>query len=128
MFDCTKFVQLFYFPAFYIRYPPNEFPVLSFAGAPASFPVQKENKILQKYLVWSDLLLKKAKAFIAKTLPSGPFIGIHLRNGIDWVSYHVSLVLVTKQTLKMSLMHSYIRCVHVSISRTVQTCLQLRNV
>lgn len=56
-----------------------------FPGAPASFPVQLENRNLHKYLHWNDEILTKAKEFIKTKLPRGAFIGIHLRNGIDWV-------------------------------------------
>lgn len=59
--------------------------VLAFTGAPASFPVQESNRRLHRYLEWNDNVLNKAKEFIS-TLPYGPFIGIHLRNGVDWVS------------------------------------------
>ena len=67
------------------KYPSAKWPVLAFTGAPASFPVQLENKHLQKYLQWNDKITNMAKNFIKKTLPPGAFIGIHLRNGIDWV-------------------------------------------
>lgn len=66
------------------KYPADKFPVLAFTGAPASFPVQKENIELQQYLKWSDKVLNEAKKFIKNSLPRGAFIGIHLRNGIDW--------------------------------------------
>ncbi|CAL4069312.1 unnamed protein product [Meganyctiphanes norvegica] len=65
------------------KYPPEKWPVLAFTGAPASFPVQKDNRGLHKYLKWSDSISKRAESFI-KTLPRGPFVGIHMRNGIDW--------------------------------------------
>ncbi|XP_033228618.1 GDP-fucose protein O-fucosyltransferase 1 isoform X2 [Belonocnema kinseyi] len=67
------------------KYPVVSWPVLAFTGAPATFPVQLENKNLQKCLQWSDSISNKAKTFIKEKLPSGAFIGIHLRNGIDWV-------------------------------------------
>ncbi|KAF6214595.1 hypothetical protein GE061_009338 [Apolygus lucorum] len=66
-------------------YPSDEFPVLAFAGAPASFPVQPENKGLHKYLAWSDNVSKEADEFIKTKLPRGAFIALHLRNGLDWV-------------------------------------------
>ncbi|KAG5884754.1 hypothetical protein JTB14_029235 [Gonioctena quinquepunctata] len=66
-------------------YSPRKWPVLAFTGAPASFPVQDENRYLQKYLQWSDSIEDEANSFISNTLPKGAFIGIHLRNGIDWV-------------------------------------------
>lgn len=67
------------------RYPPDKWPVLAFTGAPASFPVQLENLKLQKFLEWSTAIESKAYNFIRQTLPNGAFVGIHLRNGIDWV-------------------------------------------
>ena len=59
--------------------------VLAFTGAPASFPVQQENRDLHKYLVWSDRVTSRAVDFIRNVLPIGSFIGVHLRNGVDWV-------------------------------------------
>lgn len=68
------------------RYTSAEWPVLAFTGAPASFPVQLENKHLHKYLIWNDDMIFRAKNFIKKSLPPGTFLAIHLRNGIDWVN------------------------------------------
>jgi len=65
-------------------------PVLAFVGPPAAFPVEKDNVHLQKYLAWSDEIIQKAKKFI-ETLPKGPFIGIHLRNGVDWVTSYYTM-------------------------------------
>ncbi|KAK9882489.1 hypothetical protein WA026_021831 [Henosepilachna vigintioctopunctata] len=67
------------------KYPAQKFPVLAFTGAPASFPVQQENRELQKYLEWSNQVTMKAETFLKEILPKGAFVGIHLRNGIDWV-------------------------------------------
>ncbi|KAL0273813.1 UNVERIFIED_CONTAM: hypothetical protein PYX00_006398 [Menopon gallinae] len=67
------------------KYPADKWPVLAFVGAPATFPVQIENRDLHKYLEWNDDIAGKAKTFIKTVLPVGGFIGIHLRNGIDWV-------------------------------------------
>ncbi|XP_001602191.2 GDP-fucose protein O-fucosyltransferase 1 [Nasonia vitripennis] len=67
------------------KYTSAKWPVLAFTGAPASFPVQLENKKLQKCLVWNDDMNARAKAFIKTTLPRGAFVGLHLRNGVDWV-------------------------------------------
>uniref|UniRef100_A0A1I8NLW7 GDP-fucose protein O-fucosyltransferase 1 n=1 Tax=Stomoxys calcitrans TaxID=35570 RepID=A0A1I8NLW7_STOCA len=67
------------------RYPPSLWPVLAFTGAPASFPVQKENRELHAYLKWNQKYRDAAAKFIKNTLPKGAFLGIHLRNGIDWV-------------------------------------------
>lgn len=67
------------------RYPPAEWPVLAFTGAPAAFPVQQDDLHLHKYLRWSDEIDQMALDFIKSSLPPGAFIGIHLRNGIDWI-------------------------------------------
>ncbi|XP_058064759.1 GDP-fucose protein O-fucosyltransferase 1, partial [Anopheles bellator] len=67
------------------RYPGDKWPVLAFTGAPATFPVQQENVALHRYLRWSERFESEAKLFIRDSLPKGAFIGIHLRNGIDWV-------------------------------------------
>lgn len=66
------------------EYPADSYPVLAFTGAPASFPVQAENIPLQKYLVWTDEMQAKASDWVKATLPKGSYIGIHLRNGVDW--------------------------------------------
>ncbi|CAF4760694.1 unnamed protein product [Pieris macdunnoughi] len=68
-----------------IKYRPQEWPVLAFTGAPASFPVQAENVHLQKYLKWNVQILDKAKLFIKENMNGGGFLGLHLRNGQDWV-------------------------------------------
>lgn len=67
------------------RFPADRFPVIAFSGAPASFPVQKENAGLQRYLRFSKDVTARAEKFISEQIPKGAFIGIHLRNGIDWV-------------------------------------------
>lgn len=67
------------------KYDADKWKVLAFTGAPAAFPVQQENLHLHKYLKWSDEIDKKANSFIKKFLPKGAFIGIHLRNGMDWI-------------------------------------------
>ncbi|XP_058460287.1 GDP-fucose protein O-fucosyltransferase 1 isoform X4 [Malaya genurostris] len=67
------------------KYPANVWPVIAFTGAPASFPIQSENRELHKYLKWSINIENAALDFIRNSLPKGAFMGIHLRNGIDWV-------------------------------------------
>ncbi|XP_044737812.1 GDP-fucose protein O-fucosyltransferase 1 [Chrysoperla carnea] len=67
------------------KYPIDKWPVLAFTGAPGSFPVQLENRHLHKYLKWSSNILEQAEKFVKENLPKGAFVGIHLRNGIDWM-------------------------------------------
>jgi len=69
----------------HVNYPPLKWPVLAFVGAPARFPIQKENIGIQKYLKWSDKIENLANNYINDKIKPGKFIGIHLRNGIDWV-------------------------------------------
>lgn len=58
---------------------------MSFTGAPAAFPVQAENVALSKYLVYNDAVTARGDKFIKEKLAHGPYVGIHLRNGPDWV-------------------------------------------
>lgn len=67
------------------KYDAETWKVIAFTGAPAAFPVQQEHLQLHKHLKWSDEIDSKANSFIKKFLPKGAFIGIHLRNGIDWI-------------------------------------------
>lgn len=76
---------LHFIDTFSCRYTPAEFPVLAFTGPPAPFPVQKQHVRLQQYLKWSDKMAAAVQEFIVKHIP-GPFLGLHLRNGIDFVS------------------------------------------
>lgn len=55
------------------------------SGAPASFPVQLENVHLQRYVTWNSDILNRSKLFIQNNFKGGGFLGIHLRNGQDWV-------------------------------------------
>lgn len=65
------------------KYPPERYPVLALMGAPGPFPIAELDRGLQKYVVWSENMVDLAQNFINKNLKR-PFIGIHLRNGIDW--------------------------------------------
>ncbi|KAK3715939.1 hypothetical protein QZH41_016506, partial [Actinostola sp. cb2023] len=66
------------------RYPVADYPVLALMGAPGSFPCEKQNRGIQKFVKWSNTINKKADQFIKAVLPKGSFVGIHLRNGIDF--------------------------------------------
>jgi peptide-O-fucosyltransferase len=65
------------------KYPSHKFPVLSFVSAPAPFPIRAEDRPLQKYLKWKPRIMNKAIKFVKENL-SRPFIGVHLRNNLDW--------------------------------------------
>ncbi|XP_064606718.1 GDP-fucose protein O-fucosyltransferase 1-like [Liolophura sinensis] len=68
------------------RFPPEKYPVMAFKGAPASFPVKEHHIALHHYLHWSEAIQGEASQVIEKHLNNQPFVGIHLRNGIDWVN------------------------------------------
>ncbi|KAL3990822.1 GDP-fucose protein O-fucosyltransferase family protein [Acanthocheilonema viteae] len=65
------------------KFPADRYPVLSFISAPAAFPAQTDHHHLQRYLHWSKKIVAEASKYVAKSLER-PFIGIHLRNDVDW--------------------------------------------
>ena len=67
------------------RYPPSLHPVLAFKGAPASFPVKREDRQLQRYVRWNERMNALADEYINRTIGDSPYIGVHLRMGVDWV-------------------------------------------
>lgn len=67
------------------RLPVDKYPVVALRGAPAPFPMAEENIPLAKYLQWSDNIEEEAGSHIEKLMGNEKFIGIHLRNGVDWV-------------------------------------------
>ncbi|XP_065917152.1 GDP-fucose protein O-fucosyltransferase 1-like isoform X2 [Dysidea avara] len=69
----------------YTRFPVAEHPVIALAGAPGSFPVAEYNRHLQHYFKWSQSVTSLANNFIQEHIGDGPYVGIHLRMGSDWV-------------------------------------------
>ena len=60
--------------------------MLAMRGAPAGFPILAQHRHLQRYLVFSDKIEDEANKYISENFPNEKFIGIHLRNGPDWVN------------------------------------------
>lgn len=73
-------------PKWKTQYPAEKYPVLAMRGAPASFPVPKKFRPLQRHLVFSDRIVEEAEKYIENNFPNETFVGIHLRNGADWVN------------------------------------------
>ena len=69
----------------FLRYSPDQHPVLAFKGAPARFPVLPKHRHLQQYLKWSKMKNAEADEYINNTIGDVPYLAIHLRMGIDWV-------------------------------------------
>jgi len=59
------------------------------------FPVERQHVALHAYLQWSDYIADLADSLINTSIPDRPFLGIHLRNDLDWVkllfAIHISL-------------------------------------
>jgi len=66
------------------EYPVDEHPVLAFMGAPASYPVLENDRKIQTYIEWTASINSTVSNFVKKKV-KGPYVGIHLRNGLDWV-------------------------------------------
>ncbi|XP_070556817.1 GDP-fucose protein O-fucosyltransferase 1-like isoform X2 [Ptychodera flava] len=66
------------------QFPVSEHPVFAFKGAPASFPVHPENRKYHQYMKWSDSIMSEVNAHIQQLFHGESFVGIHLRNGMDW--------------------------------------------
>jgi len=65
-------------------FPPSTHPVLALNGAPANFPVNPEHRSLQRFWKWNNKMQTKRDNYVNSTLTK-PYVGIHMRNGVDWV-------------------------------------------
>lgn len=66
------------------KYPAKQYPVIALKGAPASYPMMAQDRINQKFMIWSDNINDQANKYIKDTFNNEKFIAIHLRNGLDW--------------------------------------------
>ncbi|VDO32616.1 unnamed protein product [Onchocerca flexuosa] len=70
------------------KFPADRYPVLSFISAPVAFPALMDHHHLQRHLHWSRAIVIEANKYVTESLER-PFIGIHLRNDADWVSFTI---------------------------------------
>eukprot|EP00118_Oscarella_pearsei_P010477 m.64529 g.64529 ORF g.64529 m.64529 type:complete len:266 (+) comp35259_c0_seq4:572-1369(+) len=98
------------------RFPADQYPVLALKGAPAKYPVAASNRLIQKYLVWSDAIEEEVEKYVKENIPEGPFVGIHLRNGPDWVK-------ACDLTGKTGQFFASTQCLNSSQSVTMDLCL-----
>jgi peptide-O-fucosyltransferase len=66
------------------EFPSDKYPVIALKGPPALFPVLKEDRENQKYMIWSENVVSEVDAILIRAFKNEKFIGIHLRNGPDW--------------------------------------------
>ena len=66
------------------KFPKSSNRVMALMGAPANYPVLKENRVLQKYVDWNGKVVGERDRFIGAKL-IGPYLAVHLRNGADWL-------------------------------------------
>ncbi|CAF1180340.1 unnamed protein product [Adineta steineri] len=66
-------------------FPADRYPVLALKGAPASFPMLPEHRQLQKYMDWSEQIMNEVRQHQKTLFNNEPYIGIHLRNDVDWL-------------------------------------------
>ena len=103
----NKITCLFRQPTVYIfRYPADDFPVLAFSGAPASFPVEEKNWRLHQYVTWSPQIEELATEYVRTNMAEGESLGIHLRLGNDWVCLHLYVGIATGALWSINLMFS----------------------
>ncbi|CAH8841617.1 unnamed protein product [Trichobilharzia szidati] len=66
-------------------FPKEMYPVLAFVGPISAFPVNPKNRLYHRYLEWSDRINTLINQYIDQSLIK-PIVGVHLRNGIDFLN------------------------------------------
>ena len=56
--------------------------------------MRASNRVIQNYFKWNEGLFAEAKHHMDHLFNGEPYVGIHLRTGIDWVSLKSSLFCV----------------------------------
>jgi len=66
------------------RFPKWTNRVMAFMGAPAPYPVTRENRGIQKHVEWNEIIQSQRDEII-RTKLIGSYLAVHLRNGADWL-------------------------------------------
>ena len=64
------------------RFPKRANFMMVFMGAPAAYPVARENRGIQKQ--WNEIIQLRRDEII-RTKLIGSYLAVHLRNGADWL-------------------------------------------
>ena len=65
------------------KYPASKYPVIAFIGAPSSFPVHEDALPVHKYIRLHQAAISKGYSYRRKIIKE-PYIGVHIRHGVDW--------------------------------------------
>ncbi|XP_033645478.1 GDP-fucose protein O-fucosyltransferase 1-like [Asterias rubens] len=67
------------------KFPVEEHPVITIDKATPAFPINPGNRKIQEFVKWNEHFMSIGRSYINATFGSNTWVGLHLRNGGDWV-------------------------------------------